>query len=250
MRKAEEVLESSLAQIVSGAPVQLTDSDLQPMLQVATQLRQVGRIAPSPARVERIRVALSRVPRREVGARSATPRLSLWRRPVAGLAFATLLMALGTTSALAAPSALPDSPLYPVRNLREAVQVQLAGTAAQRATLYASFAAQRAAQLRGLVGRKDVTPGMVVTLLRDITSRVDQANQEAKDDGPAARSAVSQLEGQIGDQLTQIQQEGEFSGNDGAQLTDALRAVRSGQSGQPGPSNQSGDNSKSDTNQP
>ena len=250
MRKAEDVLESSLAQIVSGAPVQAADSDLQPMLHVATRLRQVGRIAPSPATLERIRVALRRVPTREAGARSTRPRLSLWRRPVAGLAFAIVLMALGTTSALAAPSALPDSPLYPVRNLREAVQVQLAGTAAQRATLYANFAAERAAQLRGLVGRKDVTPGAVVTLLQDLRSRVNQANQEAKDDGPAARSAVGQVEGQIGDQLTQIQQEGEFSGDDGAQLTDALRAVRSGQSGQSGPSNQSGGDSNSDTNQP
>jgi uncharacterized protein DUF5667 len=253
MRKAEDVLETSLARIVSGAPVVANDSGLQPMLQVAIQLRQVGRIAPSPARVERIRVALRRVPTREAEAPSTMPRLGLWRRPVAGLAFAMMLMALGTTSALAAPSALPDSLLYPVRNMREAVQVQLAGTAAQRALLYANFAAERATQLRRLVGHKDVAPGVVVTLLRDITSRVHQANQEAKDDGPAARSAVSQVEGQIGDQLNQIQQEGEFSGNDGAQLTDTLRDVQSGQSGQSGPSGpsgQSGGNSNTDTNQP
>jgi len=256
MRKAEDVLETYLAQMVSGEPVAGTDSDLQPMLRVAMQLRQVGRIAPSPARVERIRVALRRVPTREAGARSTTPRLGFWRRPVAGLAFAMILMALGTTSALAAPSALPDSPLYPVRNVREAVQVQLAGTAAQRAILYANFAAERATQLRRLIGRKDVTPGVVVTLLRDITSRVHQANQEATADGPAARSAVSQVEGQIGDQLTQVQQEGEFSGNDGAQLSNTLRDVQSGQSGQSGPSGpsgpsgQSGGSSNTDTNQP
>jgi len=258
MRKAEDVLETYLAQMLSGAPVAATDSSLQPMLQVAMQLRQVGHIAPSSAGVERIRVALRRVPTREVGAQSTTPRLGLWRRPVAGLAFAVLLMALGTTSALAAPSALPDSPLYPVRNMREAVQVRLAGNAAQRAILYANFAAERATQLRRLVGQKDVTPGVVVTLLRDITSRVHQANQEATADGPAARSAVSQVEGQIGNQLIQVQQDGDFSGNDGAQLTDTLRAVQSGQSGQSGqtgpsgtsgPSDQSG-GSNTDTNQP
>jgi hypothetical protein len=250
MRKAEDALEASLAQIDGGAPVVATDSGLQPMLQVAMQLRQVGRIAPSAARMERIRVALRHVPTREAGAPSITPRPGLWRRPVAGLAFAMMLMALGTTSALAAPSALPDSPLYPVRTMREAVQVQLAGTAAQRALLYASFAAERATQLRRLVGHKDVTPGVVVTLLRDITSRVHQANQEARDDGPAARSAVSQVEGQIGDKLNQIQQEGEFSGNDGAQLTDTLRDVQSGPTGQSGPSGQAGGNSNTDTNQP
>ena len=253
MRKAEDVLETYLAQIVSGAPVQASDSSLQPMLQVALQLRQVSRISPSPASVERIRVALRRVPprARELGARSTTPKFGLWRRPMAGLAFAMMLMALGTTSALAAPSALPDSPLYPVRNMREAVQVQLASTAAQRAMLYANFAAERATQLRRLVGHKDVAPGVVGTLLRDITSRVHQANQEAKDHGQAAQSAVREVEGQIGDQLSQIQQEGEFSGNDGAQLTDTLRAVQSGQSGQSGDSsNSSATNGNSDSNQP
>jgi hypothetical protein len=253
MRKAEDVLETYLAQIVGGAPVQASDSSLQPMLQVALQLRQVSRISPSPASVERIRVALRRVPtrEREVGARSTTPKLGLWRRPVAGLAFAMMLMALGTTSALAAPSALPDSPLYPVRNVREAVQVQFASTAAQRAMLYANFAAERATQLRRLVGHKDVAPGVVGTLLRDITSRVHQANQEAKDDGQAAQSAVREVEGQIGDQLSQIQQEGEFSGNDGAQLTDTLRAVQSGPSGQSGDSsNSSATNGNGDSNQP
>src|SRR6202165_819094 len=120
MRKAEDVLETYLAQIVGGAPVLATDSPLQPMLQAAMQLRQVARIAPSAARVARIRVELRRSHTREAGARPTTPRLGLWRRPVAGLAFAMMLMALGTTSALAAPSALPDSPLYPVRNMREA----------------------------------------------------------------------------------------------------------------------------------
>jgi hypothetical protein len=253
MRKAEDVLETYLAQVVSGAPVQVSDSSLQPMLEVALQLRQVSRISPSPASVERIRVALRRVPtrEREVGARSTTPKLGLWRRPVAGLAFATMLMALGTTSALAAPSALPDSPLYPVRNVREAVQVQFASTAAQRAMLYANFAAERATQLRRLVGHKDVAAGVVGTLLRDITSRVHQANQEARDDGPAAQSAVREVEGQIGDQLSQIQQEGEFSGNDGAQLTDTLRAVQSGQLGQSGDSsNSSATNGNGDSNQP
>src|ERR1700694_1574855 len=112
MRKAEDVLETYLAQIVGGAPVLATDSPLQPMLQVALQLRQGGRLPPSPSRVERIRVELRRVPTREAGAQPTTPRLGLWRRPVAGLAFAMMLMALGTTSPLAAPPAVPGCPVY------------------------------------------------------------------------------------------------------------------------------------------
>lgn len=243
MRNAEEVLETYVAQIVSGAPIDAADSSLQPMLRVAMQLRRVSSIEPSPASVERIHIALRRVPTSEVATRSTTPRFTLWRRPIMGLAIAMVLLTLGTTSALAAPSALPDSPLYPVRNWREALEVQLAGSSAQRAMLYARFAAERSTQLRRLADYKAVDPGLVTTLLRDIEDRVHQANYEARDDGPAARSGVRDVEDQIGNQLTQIQQQGEFSGNAQTQLTETLGAVLSGQSGQSGGGN-------SNTNQP
>ena len=244
MRHADDTLETYLAQIVSGAPVRAAERGLDPMLHAALQLRHVASIEPSRASVERIRIALRRAPAREVPVRSTTPQLGFFRRPVMGLAFAVLIMALGTTSALAAPSALPDSPLYPVRNLKETVQVNLAGTAAQRAMLYASFAGERATQLRQLIGSKAVDRDVVVTLLRDISTRVHQANQAAHDDGAAARAAVAQAEGQIGEQLNQVQQEGQFSGDAGDQLASTLKDVQSGQSGQ------SGDNSNTDSNQP
>ena len=88
------------------------------------------------------------------------------------------------------------------------------------------------------------TPWPVTTLLRDIQDRVHHANQAAHDDGPAARSAVRDLEGQIGNQLTQIQQQGDFSGNAAAQLTETLHAVQSGQT------EQSGQSGNSNTDQP
>jgi hypothetical protein len=231
MRKADDLLETYLVQTASGAPVEAPEAGLEPMLRAAMQIRRVGTIAPSPASVERIRIALRRVPAREIGARATAPRLGLWRRPVMGLAFAVMVLALGTTSALAAPSALPDSPLYSVRNWRESVQVQLAGNSAQRATLYATFAAERTTQLRRLAEHRAVDPGVATTLLRDIEDRLHHANQEAHNDGPSARSTVRDIEGQIGDQLAQIQQQGEISGNAGAQLTQTLRSVQSGQSG-------------------
>ena len=251
MRHADDTLETYLGQIVSGAPVVHPEPGLEPMLRVARQLHQVGNIEPSPAAVERIRMALRRAPAREAGARSIIPQLALWRRPAMGLALAVVLLTLGTTSALAAPSALPDSPLYSVRNWRESVQVQLAGNSGQRALLYANFAGERTTQLRQLAGHKAVDPGLLTTLLRDIAARVNRANQEAHQDGPAARSAVREVEGQIGDQLTQLQQEGEFSGDAATQLTDTLRAVQSGQSGQSGASNNSTtDTGNSSSNQP
>jgi hypothetical protein len=237
MRRADDLLETYLAHIASGTPVEVPASDLDPMLRVAMQLRKVGTVEPAPASVERIRVSLRRVPAREADARSSAPRLGVWRRPVMGLAFAMLLLTLGTTSALAAPSSLPDSPLYPVRNWREAVQVQLASSPAQRAMLYVTFAAERTAQLHRLAEHKGVDPGLVTTLLRDIEDRVHRANQEARDDGPAARSAVRDVEGQIGQQLSQIQQQGELSGGAGTQLTQTLQSVQSEQSGTTGDSN-------------
>ncbi len=248
MRHAEDSLETYLAQMVSGAPVLAPEAGLEPMVRVARQLRQVSSIQPSPASVERIRLALRREPFREVGKPTSTPRVGLWGRPAMGLAFAVMLMALGTTSALAAPSALPDSPLYSVRNWREAAQLQLAGNSAQRAMLYAGFAGERATQLRHLGANKTVDPAVVTTLLRDIQARVQHANQEANEDGQGARSAVQNVEGQIGNQLTEIQQQGEFSGDNAAQLTDTLRAVQSGQTGQTGQTGQPGDSTSGNGN--
>jgi hypothetical protein len=251
MRHADDTLETYLAQIVSGAPVREPEPGLEPMLRVAQQLHRVGNVEPSPSAVERIRLALRRAPGREGAARPTMPQFGLWRRPAMGLAFAVVLLALGTTSALAAPSALPDSPLYSVRNWRESVQVQLAANSAQRAVLYANFAGERTTQLRQLAGHKAVDPSLVTTLLRDITARVQRANQEAHDDGQAAQSAVRGVEGQIGNQLSELQQEGEFSGDAATQLTDTLRAVQSGQSGQSGASsNGTTDTGNSNTNQP
>jgi uncharacterized protein YpuA (DUF1002 family) len=103
--------------------------------------------------------------------------------------------------------------------------------------LYATFAAERTAQLHRLAEHKGVDPGLVTTLLRDIEDRVHRANQEARDDGPAARSAVRDVEGQIGQQLSQIQQQGELSGGAGTQLTQTLQSVQSEQSGTTGDSN-------------
>jgi hypothetical protein len=218
------------------------------MLHVATRLREIAAIEPSPVAVARVRMALL------AAAPAARPavgglRLNLWPRPAAALAFAMMLLAIGTTSVFASPSALPDSPLYAIRNVKETLQVQLAGTKAQRARLYASFAAERSAQLRAVTRTKQVTDASVLqTLLRDITDRVHEANLAATGDGQDARSAVQQAEAQIGSQLNQIQQEGNFPANQEDSLTNTLRAVQSGQTGQSGPSGDSGGSDNS--NQP
>jgi hypothetical protein len=234
MRKAEDILETYLAQIASGAAPQAPGSGLEPMLRVAMQLREVGAIGPSPARVERIRVALRRVPAREIGGRASAPRLDLWRRPVVGLAFAVLLLTLGTTSALAAPSALPDSPLYAVRNLREAVEIRLAATPGERASLYVTFAQQRADQLVRAARGKGASLSAISTLLADISSRTDAADGEARDEGAAARAALQHAEGQIAAELTQLQNSETLPPDANQQLDNTIRDV------QPSPTNGTG----------
>jgi len=154
-----------------------------------------------------------------------------WRRPAFALAFALGLLTLGTTSVFASSGALPDSPLYALRNFREGLQVQLAGSPGQRAVLYAGFAVERSTQLADLLRKNHSAPAPVVgSLLHDIADRAQHANREARDNGQAARHSVNEADGQIGEQLTQLQQEGDFSDSEQDSLTDTLRAVQSGQS--------------------
>jgi len=165
---------------------------------VAKGLQQIGGIAPSPATVHRIRMALLRAALPE-----ARPSRIWWPKLAAAVPLAVVLIVVGTLTALAAPSALPDSPLYGVRNAREALEIQLAGSPAERATLYVTFAQQRADQVRRIA--KGGSQTVITSLLHDITKRVDAAKDQASKDGAAARATLQQSEGQIEAELTEVQ---------------------------------------------
>jgi hypothetical protein len=227
MHKERDLLEAYLAGTASEPA---GDANLQQLLQAAESVRQLAAVEPSTAAVERARTALRLAPDRKPRP-FHTPGW-LWRRPAVALAFAAMLLAFGTTSVFASAGALPDSPLYAVRNLREGLQVRLAGSSAQRASLYAAFAEERSSQLSQLARDRALRSDVAGTLLRDITTRVHQANQEAHADGPSARSAVAQVEGQIGQQLNQVQQEAGMSQDES--LKNAIREVESSQSGTAG----------------
>lgn len=217
-------------------------------LALAAALQKIGSIEPSPARVARIRSALMSS---AMDAPVATQlRQSTWNRPAMALAFAVMLLVIGTTSVFAAPSALPGSPLYAVRTLKENLEVRLAASPAERAGLYATFATERSAQLRALTRTSSASPEVVNALLRDIKGQIQEANQEANNDGQGARNAVQQAEGQIGTQLNQIQQDGTLPAAQENSLSDTLLQVQAGPSGQSGQSHQSGDSSGNDGNQP
>ncbi|MDQ6883779.1 MAG: DUF5667 domain-containing protein [Candidatus Dormibacteraeota bacterium] len=207
--------------------------------QITDRLGAVARVRPSTARVEHIRMAIWQPitgPRAVVG---PAPRFPAWRRPAYALAFALALLALGTTSVFASGDALPDSPLYRVRNLREDVQVNLMASPAARAALYATFASERSVQLRAVVHGSQERAGVVGTLLRDIADRIHHANQEASKDGPESRASVREVDQQIGQELTQLQQEGEFTGNNSQAVSETLAALAGDRSGN-GDTNQDG----------
>lgn len=252
MREAYDRLDDFIDQIARLEPSQLhvdaADPELAPMLDVAMRLRLVAGIEPSRSVVQRTRAALLRPITNEAGHRASAAR-HMWQRRGLALAFAVaLVLALGTTSVLAAPAALPGSLLYAVRNLREDVEVGLAGTPAQRARLYAGFALTRSSQLHDLVQHgSGASAAVVQTLLRDIGNRVQQANQQAQADGQGARSAVQQTEREIQQQLNQVGQQGSFSGAEGNALTQTIQEVQSGESGLSGGG---GGNDNTSSNQP
>lgn len=217
-------LEERLSEPFSNAPVPAIDQDLDPLLAMAKRLHQIGAIGPSAAAVQRTRLALLRASVPEAGhSRNWWPKLAT---PVP---LAIVLMTVGTVTTFAAPSALPDSPLYSVRNLREAIEIQLARTPARRAELHVAFAQQRADQLVGLTHAKGASPMVVSTLLRDISSRIHAADAEAHDDGAAARAALQHAEGQIDTELTQLHDSATLSPDATQQLENTIHDVQSGE---------------------
>jgi len=229
MTEKADRLEAHLSEIVRGqfSPVSgpASDPDLDPLLAVAKRLQEIGAMAPSPAAVQRVRLALRRgsVP-------ESRPSRTWWPRLATAMPVAIVLMVISTLTALAAPSALPDSPLYGVRNVRETLEVRLAGTPAQRAALYVTFARQRADQLRRLTRVTGASSTVISTLLRDISSRVAAANGEAREDGAAARAALQPSEGQIETELTQIQNSATLSPDGEQQLDTTIQDVESSES--------------------
>lgn len=235
MSESLDSLEASLERIVDGtssAPSDPTPQpELEPLRRVASRLHRLGSIAPSPAAVQRTRLALLKA---AVEARSTTPTRHQWNglRPRFAIAvpIALVLAALSSVAVLAAPSALPGSPFYGVRNIRESVEVQLAASPRERAVLYARFARQRAGQLRLAVAEKRVSAEDVSTLLRDIAARVDEADQEARDAGQPARDAVRESEMGIEADLSEVKASDDLSSTASEELDKTIQDVQSGES--------------------
>jgi uncharacterized protein DUF5667 len=225
MTNKADQLEDRLSEMFSGRPVPASDRDLDPLLMMAKRLHEIGAIGPSAAAIQRTRLALLRASVPEAG-----HSRNWWPKLATAVPLAIVLMIVGTVTTFAAPSALPDSPLYGLRNLREGIEIQLAGTPARRAALDVAFAQQRADQLVGLTRAGGASPVVVSTLLADVSSRVRAADAAAHEDGPAARAAVQQAEGQIDTELTTLHDSGSLSPSATQQLDNTIHDVQAGES--------------------
>jgi hypothetical protein len=198
---------------------------MDPLLAVAKRLHQIGAIAPSAAAVQRTRLALLRA-----SVPPAQPARPWWPRLATAMPLAIVLIIVGTIGAFASPSALPDSPLYALRNLREAVEIRLAATPVQRASLSLTFAQQRADQLVHVARDKGASATVIESLLRDITSRIRAADTEARGVGADAQAQLQQAESQIQQELTQLHESGTLSPDVNRQLDNTIHDVQSSES--------------------
>jgi hypothetical protein len=129
---------------------------LQPLLHTADRLARLGSVEPSPAFTARLETKfLAQVEelqkRFEAEAEYAPPATIVLRSNASAasrrvprrlpwpLAAAVLLLAIGTTAAVAAAVG-PGTPLYGVHRFEQGVQVILAGSAADRTSLHLAYA--------------------------------------------------------------------------------------------------------------
>ena len=115
-----------------------------------------------------------------------------------GLAFAAASIAAlaAAATALAAPSALPDNPLYPVKHLEEDVRLALA-PANDRLTVRLQLAAERLREAQAMAANHK--PRLAESSLRAFTIIVDDAAMSLKNPTtpPATRNALHALRAKL-----------------------------------------------------
>ena len=122
--------------------------------------------------------------------------LPSYRRLGLALAMATVAVLAAAGSALAAPSALPDNPLYPIKQLEESVRIALT-PANSRLTYQLQLANERLREARAMAG--DHKPLLAEYSLRAFRVVVDDAAAALKNpaDPKAAKDALTVLRGKL-----------------------------------------------------
>lgn len=136
------------------------------------RLRQIRPNEPDPATLDRIWRRVAQGTSHQVPYRAPSPRRIItlrWATAAIALIL-VILSALGWASA----SALPDSPLYPIKRVREAVQWQLAVSQPDRARLALSLADLHFSEAETLVA-KGASPELSMQALKDSLAYLDAA---------------------------------------------------------------------------
>lgn len=117
------------------------------------------------------------------------PSFPNYRRLGLALAAATVALLAAAGSAFAAPSALPDNPLYPVKQLEEGIRMTFAPTH-DRLPLQLQLASERLREARAMVS--DHKPLLAENSLRAFSLTINEAAAALKNptDPPAAKAAL------------------------------------------------------------
>jgi len=124
------------------------------------------------------------------------PRLPTYRRLGLALAAATVAVLAAAGSAFAAPSALPDNPLYPIKQLEEGIRMTFT-PAHDRLALQLQLASERLREARAMVN--DHKPRLAVSSLRAFRLTIDDsaAALENPANPQVAKVSVQALRGEL-----------------------------------------------------
>ena len=120
------------------------------------------------------------------------PSFPIYRRVGLALAAATVALLAAAGFAFAAPSALPDNPLYPVKQLEEGIRMTFTPTQ-DRLAVQLQLASERLREARAMVS--DHKPLLAENSLRAFRITIDEAAAALKTpiDPPAANAALRDL---------------------------------------------------------
>lgn len=185
-RRAEE-LDAAVSRRASGTAK--AAPELAPLLDVVTQLRDEAASAPAPrpefssnlrallmAEAETALVAAPAATDADDRLRLPTHTAPRRQRRVAAVAAAVVLAGSSSTMAYAAQDALPGDSLYPVKRALEGARGTISLTDEAKGTVTLRHAAQRLAEVEGLVERDDTSSrAQVPDALGTFTEQADEA---------------------------------------------------------------------------
>jgi len=124
------------------------------------------------------------------------PRFPSYRRLGLALAAATVALLAAAGSAFAAPSALPDNPLYAIKQIEESIQLTFT-PASDRLTVQLQLASERLREAQAMV--TDHKPLLAESSLRAFRITINDAAAALKNpaDPQAAKAALHALRGEL-----------------------------------------------------